>query len=170
MKKNNYLSTILILIATVFSFYIIGKNFLSQVNQGGIKTALPLLIPALILIIPLIALLIIMIIREVKYGKLLAGGVKSVGIIKKSTQTGNYIRKRPEVKFELTILEEDGAEFNGEVIATVHSGELEFLKEGEAIPIIYKSNDKKQIYIDRKPNINKLKEQINKYRTKNNIK
>jgi hypothetical protein len=170
MKKNNYLSTILILVAAGFSFYIIWGSFFSQANNGGIKTALPLLVPALVLIIPLLTLVIIMIIREVKYGKLLAGGVKSVGIIKKSIKTGNYIRKRPEVKFEITILEEDGNEFNGEVITTVHPGELEFLKEGEPIPIIYKINDKNQVYVDRKPNVNKLKEQINQYRIKNNIK
>lgn len=165
MKQNkNYLSTILILGATAFSFYVIAQNFLSQTNQGGVKAALPLVIPALVLIIPLAAVLVIMVLREVKYGKLLAGGVKSVGFIKKVEQIGTNVKKRPEVKLELEVLEENGNKFQGEVITTIHPAEMEFLKEGEPVPVIYKINNKKEISVDRKPDVAKLKEQIEKYK------
>jgi hypothetical protein len=171
MKKDkDYLSTILIIAAAGFSLFIILQNFLSQTNQRGISAGLPLIIPALALLIPLVIVLIIMILREVKYKKNLANGVKSVGFITKITETRNDSKKKPEVKLELNVLEENGNEFFGEVTTVVHYAELEFLKEGEPVPIIYKLNNKQEISIDRKPDVNQLKDKIDRYKKQNNVK
>lgn len=167
MKKDkNYLSTILIIAATGFSLYIIAQNFLSKTNQGETQAALPLIIPALALLIPLATALIIIISREVKYKKTLANGVKSVGFIRKIKETGNHSGRKAEVKLELDVLGENDKKFYGEVTTIVHSAELEFLKKGEPVPVIYKLDNNKEIAVDRKPNVNELKEKIESYKVK----
>lgn len=110
-----------------------------------------------------------MISKEIKYRKILANGVKSVGFINKVTETGNYIKKQPEVKLELDVLEENGNKFLGEIITVVHFAELELLKEGESIPVIYNINNKKEISIDSKPDIEKLRDKIDHYKTQSNV-
>lgn len=171
MKKGkNYISTITIILSAGFSIFIIAQNFISRTDNGGIRAALPLIIPALVLLIPITFVLITMILREIKYREILANGVKSVGFIKKATETGNYIKKQPEVKLEMDVLEENGDKFSGEVTTIVHFAEVNLLKEGEPIPVIYKINNKKEISIDTKPDVKKLQDKIDHYKTQNNIK
>ncbi|EKQ57917.1 MULTISPECIES: hypothetical protein [unclassified Clostridium] len=167
-KDNNYLSIIIIIAATCFSLFIIAQNFLSQTNEGRVGAALPLIIPALALLIPLIAVSIIMIFREAKYRRIRANGVQSAGFIKKATETGNYIKKQPEVKLELNVLDENGNAYSGELTTIVHFAELELLKEGEPIPVIYNINNKNEITIDKKPDVRKFREQIENYKAKGN--
>lgn len=167
MKKDkDYLSTILIIAAAGFSLFIITQNFLSKTNQGETRSALPLLIPALALLIPLALALIIIISREVRYRKTLSNGVKSVGFIRKVKEIGNQSKRKPEVKIELDILGENGKKFYGEVTTIIHQAELEFLKKGEPVPVIYKLDNNKEIVIDRKPNVNELKDKIESYKAK----
>lgn len=75
-----------------------------------------------------------------------------------------------EVKLELDVLEQNGSKFLGEVTTVIRYAELEFLKEGEPVPVIYKLDNKEEISIDRKPNVNELKDRINNYKTQNNMK
>jgi len=168
-KEKNYISTIAITISAGVSAYFIWQSFLERTNRYGIESALPLIIPALALGIPIISIVIIMMSRNIKYRKLLANGVKSVGFIKKITETGNYIKKQPEVKFEIDVLEENGNTFLGEVTTVVHFAELQLLKEGEPIPVIYKINNKKEISADTKPDVKKLQDKVAQYKAQNNI-
>lgn len=168
-RNKNYLSTILIIAAAGFSLYVIAQNFLVKRNQGETQAALPLVIPTLALLIPIAIVLLITIFREVKYRKILSKGIKSVGFIKKVTETGNYIRKMPEIKLELDVLGGSGNKFSGEVMTVVHPAELEFLKKGEPVPVIYNIDDKNDISVDRKPDVDKLKEQISEYKKQNKI-
>ena len=168
-KEKNYISTIAITISAGVSAYFIWQSFLERTNRYGIESALPLIIPALALGIPIITVLIVTMLRELKYRRILANGVKSVGFIKKITETGNYIKKQPEVKFEVDVLEENGNTFFGEVTTVVHFTELQLLKEGEPIPVIYKVNNKKEISTDTKPDVKKLQDKIAQYKTQNNI-
>ena len=171
MQKNkNYLLIILLIVSIGFSLFTIEQNFLSQINQDGIKRAFPLIIPAVILVIPILIIFSTVAMREIRYKKAVANGIKSVGLIKKVTKTGMYLRKHPEVKFELDVLDDDGNAFSGEVITAVRMEELEMLKEGEPVPIIYKIDNKEEISIDRKPELQKLRDMVKKYKSKNNIK
>ncbi len=172
MKQDkNYLSAILIVAATGFSLFIIMQNFFTKTNERGVSAGLPLMIPTLALIIPLAIIITTMISREVRYKKALANGVKSVGLIRKVTETGKkYSRKLEEVKLELDVLEQNGSKFLGEVTTVIRYAELEFLKEGEPVPVIYKLDNKEKISIDRKPNVNELKDRINNYKTQKNMK
>lgn len=170
MKTNkNYTSIITIIASSCFSLFFIAKSFILHRDQGGIRTALPLAIPALVLLIPISITLVIMILKEVKYRKILASGIKSVGFINKVTETGNYIKKQPEVKLEIDVLEENGNKFSGEIITVVHFAELELLKEGESVPVIYNSNSKKEISIDIRPDIEKLRDKIDHYKAQSNV-
>lgn len=168
-QNKRYILMITVVISVAVSFYSITQNFLNQVNDNRVNGALPLLVPALILFIPIIIILGTMAKREIKYRQTLAGGVKTVGFIKKVTQTGTYKMKQPEVKMELEVLDDNGSKFPGEVITFVRPVELDFLKKGEPVPVIYKINDKKEIAVDRKPDIMKLKDKIADYKTQNNI-
>jgi len=170
MKKDKkYISTITIIISAGISIFIIAQTFLLRKENGGISAALPLIIPALVLLIPITIVLITMIFKEIKYKKILDNGIKSVAFIKKATETGNYIKKQPEVKLELDVLEENGNKFAGEVTTVVHFAEVGLLKEGEPIPVIYKINNKKEISIDIKPDVKALQDKIDRYKTQDNI-
>lgn len=165
-QNKRYILVITIAISVCLSFYSISQSFLSRMNQNEVSGALPLLIPALILIIPIIIILGTIVKREIRYKKILSNGIKSVGIIREVTQTGNNKGKNPEIKIELDVLNEEGSVFLGEVITNVRKQELEFLKKGEPVPIIYKMNNKNEIYIDRKPDVQKLKGKIDEYKSK----
>lgn len=122
------------------------------------------MIPALALLIHIAIILIMMISKEIKYRKILANGVKSIGFINKVLETGNYIKKQPEVKLELDVLEENGNKFLGEIITVVHFAELELLKEGEPVSVIYNINNKKEILIDSKSDTEKLRDKTDCYK------
>lgn len=160
----------MLIVSIGFSLFTIEQNFFSQINQDGIKRAFPLIIPAIILVIPILIIFSTIVMREIRYKKTVANGIKSVGLIEKVTKTGTYLRKHPEVKFELDVLDENGNAFHGEVITAIRMEELEMLKEGEPVPIIYKIDNKEEIYIDRKPELQKLRDMVKKYKSKNNIK
>lgn len=168
-KDKNYVSTITIIVSTGFSLFIIAQSFLSRTDQGEFKAALPLIIPALALVIPIAIVLITIILREIKYRKIVANGVKSVAFIRKVIETENYIKKQPEVKLDLDVIDDNGNKFFGEATTVVHFAELDLLKEGEPIPIIYSINNKKEISIDRKPDFKKLQDKIKNYKTQSNI-
>lgn len=166
MNKNKRYILIITIVASVgFSFYAIAQSFLSKTNNSSLL----LMVPMLVLIIPIAIIFKTIVAREIRYRKSLANGVKSVGFIKDMVQTGNYLKKQPEVKIELDILDQNGNIFFGEVTTVVRLVELDFLKKGEPVPVIYKIHNKKEISIDRKPDIKKLKDKIEDYRMQGNI-
>lgn len=57
----------------------------------------------------------------------------------------------------------------GEIITVVHFAELELLKEGEPVPVIYNINNKKEISIDSKPDTEKLRDKIDYYKKQSDI-
>ncbi|WP_459478769.1 hypothetical protein [Clostridium saccharoperbutylacetonicum] len=171
MKQNkNYLLIGILIICIGVSFFTISQNFLLQMSKDGIETALPLLVPALVLIVPLIAIIFTVALRELRYRKAIANGIKSVGLIKNVSKTGNYVRKLPEVKFEFDVLDENENSFYGEVTTVIREEELELLKEGIPVPVIYKIYNNSEITIDRKPEVQKLRDKVENYKLKNNIK